>query len=280
MAYQTQLANALRSRGVRTEEYSGWTTRGSSSFDPRGAVAHWTAGPCGATGRPSLGTVVSGRPDLAGPLANVYLDRGGVAVVVAAGRANHAGEGGWQGLSGNSSVFGVEAECCNAGDWTAAQRDAYPAVMAALCDAGAFSEAMVCGHNEWAPSRKIDPHDWPPPTMRAEVGALLNGESEGDWFDMASRDDLAEVVRAELNRGTAQGQKDWPGTSKATLGTVQGHTNSLNGIRGVVDATAATVDDIAAAVGARAATISPHVFAVLLFIAALAGVAVGIGIDR
>jgi N-acetyl-anhydromuramyl-L-alanine amidase AmpD len=32
------------------------------------------------------------------------------AYVIAAGRANHAGEGGWKGLSGNSSVYGLEIE--------------------------------------------------------------------------------------------------------------------------------------------------------------------------
>jgi hypothetical protein len=273
MSYQTQLANALRGRGVRVEEYAGWTTRGSSSFTPHGAVAHWTAGPCGATGRPSLSVVVNGRSDLPGPLANVYLDRAGVAVVVAAGKANHAGEGGWLGLSGNSSVFGVEAEACNAGDWTAAQRSAYPAVMAGLCDAGRFSADYVCGHNEWAPSRKIDPHDWPMPSMRSQVGALLRAE-EGDWFDMASQSDLAEVVRAELNRGTASGKPDWAATSKAQLPQSQGNTNRL-------DAITSTLDDVAAAVGARSAGLlaSPAVLAVLLFVALLVGLAIGVGID-
>ena len=270
MPYQTQLANALRARGVRVEEYAGWTSRGSTSFTPGGAVCHWTAGPCGATGRPSLSTVVNGRSDLAGPLANVYLDRQGIAVVVAAGRANHAGEGGWHGLAGNSSVFGVEAECCNAGDWTAAQRDAYPAVMAGLCDAGGFDASLVCGHNEWAEGRKIDIHDWPMDSMRAEVGALLS--AEGDWFDMATKNELAEVVRSELNRGTGQGQPDWAGTSKSTLGTVQGQTNTLNRIE-------STLGEVATAVGARVLGLPAHVVvAVLVLVALVVGVVVGVNV--
>jgi hypothetical protein len=174
VSYQTQLANALRARGVAVEEYAGWTTHGKESFNPGGALCHWTAGPCGATGRPSLNTVRNGRHDLPGPLANIYLDRDGVGVVVAAGVANHAGEGSWGGLSGNSSVFGVEAECCNAGDWTPAQRAAYPLVMAALCDAGGFGADMVCGHHEWT-SRKIDPHDWTMAAMRTQVADELAG---------------------------------------------------------------------------------------------------------
>jgi len=175
MGRATGLANALRAEGLQVEEYQGWTTRGSDSFDPRGAVCHWTGGPRDATGRPSLNTVVNGRPDLPGPLANTYLDRNGIAVVVAAGRANHAGEGGWQGLSGNSSVFGTEAECGGDGDWTPAQHEAYPKVNAAYCRLGDFDFPMVCGHNEWAPNRKIDIRDWPMSLMRQQVAGVLQG---------------------------------------------------------------------------------------------------------
>ena len=268
MGHQTQLANALRARGVKVEEYSGWTTRGSSDFHPDGGVCHWTAGPCGATGRPSLSTCVNGRPDLAGPLCNVYLDRNGVAVVVAAGRANHAGSGGWHGLSGNSSVFGVEAECCNAGDWTSAQRTAYPKVMAALCDAGGYDSTLTCGHNEWAEGRKVDIHDWPMSTMRSQVADLLNDDG-GDWFDMATKDELASVVRAELNRGTGQGQKDWAGTSKATLGQVQSHTNKLNSIQSTLNSLVA---------GTMSAW-PGYAVALAVLIVMLVGVAVGMAID-
>lgn len=174
MGYATWIADQCR-LWVPVEEYAGWTSRGSSSFTPGGVVCHWTAGPCDSTGRPSLHTCVNGREGLSGPLCNVYLDRAGVAVIVAAGRANHAGDGGWRGLSGNSSVLGIEAECCNAGDWTPAQRNAYPRLVAALL-AGLHRDASsACGHNEWAPTRKIDIHDWTMPTMRAEVAALLTG---------------------------------------------------------------------------------------------------------
>jgi len=105
----------------------------------------------------------------------VYLDRNGVAVVVAAGRANHAGSGGYKGLSGNSSVFGIEAECGGDGDWTDAQRREYPKVVAALLSLTGRSEKYVCGHNEWT-TRKIDIRDWPMSKMRSEVKAVLAGK--------------------------------------------------------------------------------------------------------
>ena len=175
MPRQTGIPAALKKYGVKYETVPGWRTRGSSSFNPKGVVCHWTAGPRNAKGRPSLNVVTYGRPGLSGPLCQVYLDRNGVAVVVAAGRANHAGRGGYKGLSGNSSVFGIEAECGGDGDWTDAQRREYPKVVAALVSLTGRSEKYVCGHNEWT-TRKIDIRDWPMPKMRSEVKAVLAGK--------------------------------------------------------------------------------------------------------
>jgi hypothetical protein len=60
--------------------------------------------------------------------------------------------------------------------------------------------------------------------IRAAFGGAQGG---GDWFDMATLDDLKNAVRAVLNEGTGQGQKNWAGTSKATLATVQGIQNGV-----------------------------------------------------
>ena len=175
MPRQTGIPAALKKYGVKYETVPGWRTRGSASFNPKGVVCHWTAGPRNAKGRPSLNVVTYGRPGLSGPLCQVYLDRNGVAVVVAAGRANHAGSGGYKGLSGNSSVFGIEAECGGDGDWTAAQRREYPKVVAALLSLTGRSEKYVCGHNEWT-TRKIDIRDWTMSRMRSEVRAIRAGK--------------------------------------------------------------------------------------------------------
>jgi len=189
---QTWIAERLRAFGLAVEEYSGWTTRGSADFWPHGALAHWTAGPCGATGRPSLSTVVNGRPDLAGPLANVYLDRAGVCVVVAAGRANHAGSGGWNGLSGNSSALGVEAECCNAGDWTSDQLAVYPAVLGALLAGCGAPVANLCRHCDWT-DRKPDTNDLPLDWLQDRAAAAIAAggiDREDDAMTTAQLDQL------------------------------------------------------------------------------------------
>jgi len=236
MPYQLGLPAALARFGLTVETVPGWQTRGSSTFAPRGAVAHWTAGPRGTTTRPSLNVVVNGRTGLAGPLANVYLDRKGIAVVVAAGRANHAGVGGWRGLTGNSQVFGTEAECGGDGDWTALQRWAYPRVNAAYCWLGKFAPDMVCGHNEWAPTRKIDIRDWPMPSMRTQVAQLLAAQTQ----PAAQEDDDMTPAQARLlwligrQLGldqTPDGKENWPGWAQL-------------GGKTVVDALAEMRDDI------------------------------------
>jgi hypothetical protein len=192
VGYQTWIANNCRAFGLTVEEYSGWTTRGSSSFTPGGALAHWTAGPANATGRPSLATVVNGRSDLPGPLANVYLDRQGVCVIVAAGRANHAGDGGYRGLSGNSSVLGVEAECAGPGDRTAAQKTVYPVLLAALVAGVGRDAGWAARHCDWAPDRKIDIDDWPLADLQTEVAAALTSggmRRGGKTMDLATSPD-------------------------------------------------------------------------------------------
>lgn len=196
MAFQTILPRALAARGLTVETVPGWETRGSSVFSPGGAVCHWTAGPANSKTRPSLGVVTNGRPGLAGPLCNVYLDRNGIAVVVAAGRANHAGVGNWRGLSGNASVFGTEAESAGPTDWTAAQRVAYPKVNAAFCDIGGFGPEMVCGHSEWAGPRKVDINGYTMSEMRAAVAAILAGKTGPATEIPPVQEDDMRILRA------------------------------------------------------------------------------------
>lgn len=156
MSRDTGLADRLRAYGLDVVEVDGWQSRGSSDFNPRGSVNHHTAGPASGS-TPSLGTVVNGRSDLAGPLCNVLQSRepgegNDKAYVVAAGRANHAGSGGWMGLSGNSSVWGLEIEHTGTSPLPVHRQHT-----AALIHAAMFGgdPSMLCQHFEWT-SRKID----------------------------------------------------------------------------------------------------------------------------
>lgn len=169
------LADALRAEGVTVVEEPGWRDRGNPTFSPKGVICHHTAGPARGDA-PSLGTCINGRPGLPGPLCQIVLARSGTAHVIASGRANHAGAGGWRGLTGNTSVFGIEAENTGLGEpWPQVQYDAYVRVVAALCRRGGIPTGMVCAHREWAPGRKVDPAGIDMDAFRAAVAARLAG---------------------------------------------------------------------------------------------------------
>ena len=157
------MAKVLKDAGLKVAEQPGWKTRGKTNFGPvKGIVCHHTAGP--ATGNmPSLGIVTNGRPGLSGPLSQLCLGRDGTYFIVAAGRANHAGRGEWQGVtSGNTHFIGIEAE--NTGTeadmpWPEVQMDAYRRGVAAILTHIGADPIMVCGHKEYAlpRGRKPDP---------------------------------------------------------------------------------------------------------------------------
>lgn len=169
------IADRLRDAGLNVVEVAGWQTRGSEDFDPKGSVDHHTAG-ARLGNAPSLQICVTGRSDLPGPLCNVLVARDNTCYVIAAGRANHAGEGGWAGLTGNSSMYGVERENVGTTDepWRPDQTLTAAKVHAALIRTRATFD-KVCRHAEWAPTRKIDTHSIDGDDLRAAVRTALTG---------------------------------------------------------------------------------------------------------
>jgi peptidoglycan hydrolase-like protein with peptidoglycan-binding domain len=149
----------------------------------KGVICHHTAGV--KTGNmPSLSVLVDGRSDLPGPLSQLGLGRDGTFYIIAAGKANHAGTGSWQGLTtGNTNFIGIEAENTGInkpGDpkhdpWPAVQLDAYRRGVAAILKHVGQGTIMCCGHKEYAPGRKPDPHTLDMNQFRNEVGAIMNG---------------------------------------------------------------------------------------------------------
>jgi hypothetical protein len=201
MPYMTRIPSDLHRFGLKVELVPGWETRGSSAFAPACVVDHWTAGPRGTEGRPSLAIVTNGRADLDGPLCNVYLARDGTCVVVAAGRANHAGVGGFRGLVGNSAAYGIEAECGGDGDWTPEMLAAYPRLNAALLSGLGRDASWVAGHNEWAPTRKIDIRDVIASVRANTAAALTNPEDDMPLTDAEIDKIAARVWSKSFARG-------------------------------------------------------------------------------
>lgn len=151
------IPDVCRQFGLVVIEVDGADDRGGSIFSPGGLVCHHTAG--ASTGdMPSLRVLIQGHSTLPGPLCNVGFSRSGIVYYIASGRANHAGRGGWRGLVGNSSVLGIEAENNGFQAWTPKQLELYPVLAAALMYGIRRGSEWTCGHKEWAPTRKPDPH--------------------------------------------------------------------------------------------------------------------------
>lgn len=167
------LADVLRSEGLTVFEAAGWQTRGvefSHAID--GVVGHHTASNRKSGNFPSFSIVITGRPDLKGPLCELLLGRDGSWYVIASGIANHAGKGAWKGTAlGNGSTIGIEAENDGIGEpWSQKMLDSYVRGVAALLRHLALDPLRFCSHYEWAlpQGRKIDP-----------AGPWIGG---GDWY--------------------------------------------------------------------------------------------------
>lgn len=167
----TDLADACRKSGLPVVEVDGWKARGHGQFiGVNTIVCHNTATPKAATGDyPSLRIVRDGRSDLAGPLSQLGLGRDGTVYVIAAGVAYHAGATFFP-RQDNWHSIGIEAEHDGVSEWPAAIRNAYPTLVAALCEHYGIPLSNVQGHKEVAKplGRKVDPN-FDMDTFRAEV---------------------------------------------------------------------------------------------------------------
>jgi hypothetical protein len=163
--------------GVDVREYLNWRTHErddetGKAFGPvNGVVIHHTAGAS------SLGLCYNGTSSLPGPLCHTHLGKTGVANMLSAGRANHAGTfaqnahnavlaespvhpypDASEPIDGNDHYYGLEIE--NRGNGT----DPYPWVQyvaavkwaTAICRAQGWNQDSVIGHKEGT-RRKIDP---------------------------------------------------------------------------------------------------------------------------
>lgn len=136
----TELATWLRAEGLQVIECSGWKSRGRPSstgqFSPSGVLWHHTGTTASASNpAPTLNLLINGRSDLPGPLCHVSPGYDGIARVVAAGRANHAGQARASGPmpagDGNALYVGFEI------DYDGTQRMSQPQYDCAIACAAA-----------------------------------------------------------------------------------------------------------------------------------------------
>ncbi|WP_405759417.1 N-acetylmuramoyl-L-alanine amidase [Streptomyces sp. NBC_01420] len=171
---------ALKAEGVPFTELDGWTARGRDAatgkiFGPvNGVLNHHTAG------RDSLRAIAYDGQNgtLPPPLAHAYLPKSGRLVLVADGRANHAGLAALNSFNailaekaipkpskasgtvdGNDRLYGIETE--NLGDgndtYTRAQYDTWVRFNAAICRHHGWTAGSAAGHLETSVEGKIDP---------------------------------------------------------------------------------------------------------------------------
>lgn len=201
----TWLPQVLEDAGLKVAEVHGWRTRGRSNMGQvLGVLCHHTATRAGGN-MPSLDILVHGRSDLPGPLCHLGLGRDGTYYVIAAGKANHAGRGSWEGIPngfGNSHLLGIEAE--NGGrpedEWPEIQMDAYRRGAAAILAHVGAGANMCIGHKEWAPRRKPDPL-FDMSLFRSKVADILAGKTPPP--PIAARDDQNRPTIRRGSRGDA-----------------------------------------------------------------------------
>lgn len=177
-ALASRLERAVKAAGVKYKQASGWRSRGRGAMGSIASImCHHTAGPASGN-TPSLNVVTHGRPGLSGPLAQLFLARDGTVILVAAGRANHAGRVSSNRYS-NAHSIGIEAEATGVSSWPAAQLDAYAKLCKALIDEFNLPVSRVIGHAEAAVprGRKVDPN-FSMNAFRKKVGGAKGGVSQ------------------------------------------------------------------------------------------------------
>lgn len=199
-----ELADVLRSAGLKVVEVDGWRTRGGEMIAIRGGVVHHTATPQAAQGDyPTLNVVAHGRAGLPGPLSQLGLGRDGTWYVIASGRANHAGEvhDHLASAYANYYALGVEAEHPGgATPWPSVQYESYVRGCRAL---GEHYAIRWMGHKEVAAptGRKSDPN-FDMNAFRAAIAAPAPSEDE----DMPSAEEIAAAVWRYKLAGSSAGE--------------------------------------------------------------------------
>lgn len=197
------LPDVLLAEGLKVAVTPGWQARGVGPMGQvKGVLCHHT-GTAAPGNMPTLEMLKSGRSDLSGPLAQLGLGRDGTFYVIAAGRANHAGAGSWQGVTaGNTHFIGIEGENSGREDWPAIQMQAYRHGVAALLRHCGLQARDCAGHREYAlpRGRKVDPA-FDMDVFRTAVQAILAGDA-APLALIPAREPAGSAQRPTLRRGS------------------------------------------------------------------------------
>ncbi len=175
--WATWLPDVLRRARLHVVEHPGWRTRGRprsvGPWQPRGVMWHHDASGRGPSPYVARFLADVGRPaeGIPAPLSQAWVCMGcdgrhpvGTWHVLAAGRANHAGNGGgWGKLRadvGNTATIGVETDNTSGEDTPHAMyRSLVVGSAAILRRLRSHPRDWLVAHREYARGRKIDPDD-------------------------------------------------------------------------------------------------------------------------
>lgn len=190
--WQRWLAAEFRAAGLEVVEVEEWKNRGrpasTGHFDPRGPVTDHHTGVTSTSQNPgpTLRTLIEGRPDLPGPLCQWSVRHDGAVVVIAAGRANHAGRIGKPGVAGmplgadgNALALGDEVDTNGTQPLPDAQRRAI-----------AITNAVALRHNDRGPEY-VHRHEDISNTGKWDLGSLTTAQLRTDARTALEEDDMA-----------------------------------------------------------------------------------------
>jgi hypothetical protein len=195
MARQLWLPGTLREAGIDVYVMPGAVARGREDVRFDAIIWHHTAtGPNWQDGHVAA-LLRDGRRDLAGPLAQVGIERDGTWVIVALGRANHNGYGRY----GNNSL-GLEFYNSGVGEeWPEAQVESGIRGIAAV--QRTIGIVPVLGHRESDPKRKIDPFGLNMNVMRSRIAMARRGAASTQVLE----DDTMHVELIKMAYRRARG---------------------------------------------------------------------------
>ena len=196
------IGEVLRSAQLEVIEHGQPRGRGRDMAKVNGVVLHDTVTGPKSSDNSVADLLRDGRADLAGPLAQLGLDRQGRFWWIADGRCNHNGRGEW----GNDAI-GIEVFCAGG---LKGQEEPYSEIQCRNAARGAaailahldLGADRLKGHKETDPTRKIDPFGTDMNEMRDLVGAILAGgtiNNEEDDMTREQADQLSNVERIALN---------------------------------------------------------------------------------
>jgi hypothetical protein len=219
------LADEFRAAGLRVIEVESWQNRGRpasvGSFDPRGpATIHHTGATSSASNPgPTLRTLIAGRSDLPGPLCHYSVRADGAVVIVAAGRANHAGGIGKTGVvgmpfgaDGNVLALGNEVDTNGTQTLPKAQREAIALTTAVVLKHFDRGAEYAHRHQDISATGKWDIGSLTTRQVRAEAGAALNG------LDDMTPPEVAAIVDARIEKALRAALADAEDDIKLELG--------------------------------------------------------------